>query len=558
MSRPGLESIINSSRSGERVPRSLSRRSFMALSGTSAAALAFNLPDVASAGTRAGRFQDYPFSLGVASGDPLPDSVVLWTRLAPEPLSSSGGMGDARVPVQWQVAEDENFAQVVRSGIAMAHREVVHSVHVDVKGLSPGREYFYRFKAGREISPVGRTKTAPEPGSTTTTLRFAAAACQAWYDGYYTAYRHLADEDLDFVLHLGDYLYEYSVWTRGGRPDVELPDKYDRVTMTLSDYRDRYALYKLDPDLQAAHAAAPWIVSWDDHEVVNNYMGDTDHRGTPPEEFLVRRANAYRAYWEHQPLRVPAPDGPDMRLYRRFTFGDLIEFNVLDFHQYGDAFACGGGVHVDCEERLDPSRTILGDAQETWLLDGLSRSSARWNVLAQQRMMSQLMRETDAGLAIPMTYWDGYQPARDRIFNAFQDFGVSNPISLSGDLHRSVAGELKEDFDDPDSATIGSEYEISSISSGEDGSDIDRFGENIMRSNAHLKFYNSQRGYVRFTATSDEWRADYRIVPYVREEDAPVSTRASLLTEDGRPGVEIIDENEPQGTLYGLEEDPAD
>lgn len=543
MFRPGLRTMANSSRGGEQLRREYGRREFVGLSGVSAVALAFGLPDVASERTRtAGPFRNYPFTLGIASGDPLPDSVMLWTRLAPEPFSSTGGMDPARFPVHWQVAEDERFSRVVRAGTALARREFVHSVHVDVRGLRPGREYYYRFRAGREISPVGRTKTAPAPGATPTSFRFAATACQAWYDGYYTAYRHMAGEDIDLVVHLGDYLYEYSAFTRGGRPDADLPDKYDRVTVTLTDYRDRYALYKLDPDIQAAHAVAPWIVTWDDHEVVNNYLGDSDTDGTPPEEFLIRRANAYRAYWEHQPLRVPHPVGPDMRLYRRFAFGDLVEFNALDTHQYADDLACGDAVTVDCPERHDPSRTFLGEAQEAWLLDGLARSSARWNVLAQQVMMSQLARETSDGVALPMIYWDGYTAARDRLFTGLAERNVANPISLSGDLHHSVAADLKEDFDDPDSATIGTEFEVSSMSSGGDGSDMSSFGENLLRSNPHLKFYNRQRGYIRFTATPDTLQADYRIVPYVSERGAPISTRASLLTENGHPGVQVINE----------------
>lgn len=542
MFRPGLRSITNTSRGGENLRHDLSRRHFVELSGASAIALAFGLPDVASERTKpAGPFRAYPFTLGVASGDPLPDAVVLWTRLAPEPLSSTGGMDPARFPVHWQVAEDDRFSRVVRHGTALARREFAHSVHVDVKGLLPGRDYYYRFRAGREISPVGRTRTAPSPHSMPDRVRFAAAACQAWYDGFYTAYGHLAEEDIDVVVHLGDYLYEYSASTRGGRPGVVLPDKYNRVTTTLTDYRDRYALYKLDPQLQAAHAAAPWILTWDDHEVVDDYMGDSDTVGTPAEEFLIRRANAYRAYWEHQPLRVPPPVGPDMRLYRKFTFGRLVEFNMLDYHQYADPMACGGGVVVDCPEALDPARQVLGRQQEEWLFDGLARSRATWNVLGQQRMMAQLRRQTAAGPAVPMSYWDGYKPARQRIFTALTERDVANPISLSGDLHRSLAAELRPDFDNPDTPAIATEFEIASISSGRDGVDLDPFGENILTSNPHVKFYNSQRGYVRFTATQDTWQADYRVVPFVLEPGAPVSTRATLVTENGRPGVNVIE-----------------
>jgi alkaline phosphatase D len=526
----------------------LGRRRFLEYSGIGALALAFGPLDYApSTQTREpGRFRGYPFSLGVASGDPLPDSVVLWTRLAPEPLASLGGMDQYPVPVRWQVAEDPQFGQVVRAGVATARPEYAHSVHVDVRGLRPGREYFYRFSTGNEISPTGRTKTAPAPGAAVPEFRFGMVSCQAWFDGYYTAYRHLAEEDLDLVVHLGDYLYEYGVQTNGGRPDVQLPDKFFTQTIHLSDYRDRYALYKLDPDLQAAHAAAPWIVTWDDHEVVNNYAGP--HH--PSEDFLVRRANAYRAYWEHMPLRPLAPTGPDLTLYRRFSFGRLLEFSVLDTRQYRSDQACGDGQRTDCAERLDPARTMLGDTQEAWLLDGLAQSSVTWNVLAQQLMLAQVDFTSAPGQSFSMDLWDGYKPARDRLLTGLVERRVRNPIVLSGDFHRSMAADVKLNFDDPASPTIASEFLGSSITSGMDGADMDTYGTEFLAANQHIRFYNGQRGYLTFDVTPETWNASYRVVPYVRERGAPVFTRATFTVENGKPGVEEAGLSALRGKSY--------
>jgi alkaline phosphatase D len=528
------------------------RRQFVGYFGLGALALAFGpLATQPSTRTRdVSGFSNYPFSLGVASGDPLRDSVVLWTRLAPEPLASLGGMDQHRVPVQWQVAEDPRFRRVVRDGTATARPEYVHSVHVDVRGLRPDREYYYRFRAGNEISPTGRTKTAPSASAFVNDFKFAMVSCQAWFDGYYTAYRHLAEEDLDVILHLGDYLYEYGVGTNGGRPDATLPDKYFSPTVYLSEYRDRYALYKLDPDLQAAHAAAPWILTWDDHEVVDNYA-NLAHPSAPPDDFLVRRANAYRAYWEHMPLRPLEPVGPDMPIYRRFTFGQLLEFSVLDTRQYRSDQGCGDGQRTDCVDRLDPARTLLGDQQESWLLDGLGQSRTTWNVLAQQIMLSQIdFSNTLPGQQFSMDLWDGYKPAKERVLTGLVERQVRNPIVLSGDFHRSMAANVKQNFDDPASPTIATEFLGSSISSGLDGADMDEFGTQFLAANDHIKFYNGQRGYVRFSVTPETWNADYRVVPYVRQRGSEVFTRASFAVQAGVPGLQNTGENPVRGLSY--------
>ena len=242
----------------------MDRRTFVKLTGLSAAALVFGTEPFARNVPNQHRFSDYPFSLGVASGDPAPDGVVLWTRLAPDPLNG-GGLPDREIPVRWQVASDENFRQIVRHGTGLARPELAHSMHVEVGGLEPAREYFYRFMAGPEQSPTGRTRTAPAAGASVSGLTFAFASCQQYEHGYFTAYRRMSEEDLDLVVHLGDYIYEY------GPGEDDAPDgnvrAHDRRVSTLQDFRDRYALYRMDEDLQAAHAAFPWIVTPDDHEV---------------------------------------------------------------------------------------------------------------------------------------------------------------------------------------------------------------------------------------------------------------------------------------------------
>jgi alkaline phosphatase D len=395
-SRPRGVSILAPHRP---VPAGLSRRGLLA----SALSLALTPVPASASTTRAPKAD--PFRLGVASGDPLPDSVVLWTRLAPEPYEPMGGLPFAGFPVQWQLAADEGFTQLVQDGTATAQPEYGHSVHIDVRGLRPGREYFYRFRSGEHLSPTGRTRTAPDPASSPARLRFAFASCQAYGDGYYTAYRHLAAEDIDVLFFLGDYIYETAINSVGGnRHDAKLalPDVFELATDTLDLYRMRYALHRTDPDLQAAHAAVPWVLTWDDHEVQDNYAGAASRFPVPTADFLVQRANAYRAYWENQPLRRPQrPSGAGARLYRRLRFGDLAEAHVLDTRQYRSDQACGDGLRAGCGERDDPDRTILGAAQRDWLLNGLAAAGTRWNIVAQQVMMAECSTWTSGTVTRP-------------------------------------------------------------------------------------------------------------------------------------------------------------
>lgn len=506
----------------------MSRRRFMGLGATGALGLAFG--DVASlspGATGATRFDSDPFSLGVASGDPSPGGVVLWTRLAPDPLNG-GGMPERAVPVRWEVAEDDRFKKVAARGRKLARPELAHSVHVEVDGLRPGREYFYRFKAGSEISPVGRTKTAP-PVSAMTPIRFAFASCQHYEHGFYTAYRHLAREDLDVVFHLGDYIYEF------GPGEYRTPSGVARAyttpePTTLAGYRNRFAEHRSDPDLQAAHRAFPWVVTWDDHEVQDNYAGDTCG-AVDREAFRRRRAAAYQVYYEHMPLgHESRPRRSEMRLYRRIDYGRLVSFNVLDTRQYRDDQS-----KIGSPGWTSPRRSMMGDAQERWLTESLRRSDARWNVLAQQIFFARRDGKPGPQERLMTDAWDGYPAARDRVTAALAH--ASNPIVLSGDVHSNWANDLLADYREPDSKVVGTEFVGTSISSGGDGADTRGYAGEIMAENRHVKFFNSQRGYVRCRVTEQEWQTDYRVVPYVSRRGAGVSTRATFPVLDGSPGV---------------------
>nr|WP_245599921.1 alkaline phosphatase D family protein [Paenibacillus harenae] len=483
------------------------------------------------------KFTAYPFTLGVASGDPWPDSVVLWTRLAPDPLNG-GGMSGSDVPVKWEVASDENFRKVVRQGAGFARAQLGHSVHVEVDRLEPNQVYYYRFQAGKEVSPTGRTKTLPAYGSHVSKMTFAFASCQNYPQGYYTSYRHMAAEELDLVFHLGDYIYEGP----GPAPTTSSPRYHNGPEIfTLEDYRNRYALYKSDSDLQAAHANFPWVVSMDDHEVENNHAGLIPEANQPIEPFLVRKAAAFQAYYENMPLRSSSlPSGFTMQLYRQFIYGDLANFQVLDTRQFRDDQASGDGRKPPTPESASEDRSIIGEEQEKWLLSGLDQSIAQWNIIPQQVFFCERDFMIGTGDEFSMDAWDGYSANRDRILNFAKQKGLSNLVVLTGDVHSNWAADIKADFNNPDSEILGAEFVGTSITSGGDGYDITDAQINILTENPHIKFYNNQRGYVRCTATPESFQADYRIVPYVSRPGAPITTRASFLMEKGKPGLQKI------------------
>ncbi len=523
----------------------IDRRTFVKLTGASAAALVFGYGPFTDEVWSKPRFTDYPFKLGIASGDPLPDGVVLWTRLAPDPLNG-GGMPEKKVPVQWQVATDEGFANVVREGMEFAYPELAHSVHVEVDGLNPASEYFYRFKAGPERSPVGRTKTAPALGAGLAEMTFAFVSCQMYEHGYYTAYRNMAEQErVDLVVHLGDYIYEYGpnqyVANSGNVRMHSGPEVW-----SLSDYRNRHGQYKTDEDLQAAHAAFPFVVTWDDHEVENNYADEIPEGNQSVAAFVQRRAAAYQAYYEHMPLRRSSvPTGPDMLLYRRLAYGNLAEFNVMDTRQYRDDQA--GSTARPNQASLDPARTLTGGPQERWLLDGLAGSGSTWNVLAQQVFFAQRDYDFGPGKRVAMDAWDGYIGSRNRISNFILERDVQNPVVLTGDVHNNWACDLKANYDDQSSETFGVEFVGAAVTSGGDGADTSEGQQALVANNPHIKFFQGQRGYVRCTLTPEYWRTDYRVHPYISRPGAPVYTRASFITEAGNPGLVPIDVNDVRG-----------
>ena len=471
-----------------------------------------------------------PFTLGVCSGDPTPDGIVLWTRLALDPLNG-GGMPSRRIEVQWQIASDDRLAHVVRSGRTFALPEWGHSVHVEVSGLEPHRWYWYQFRVGNELSPLGRTRTFPREQTPVDRLRFAIASCQHYETGLFTAYKHMTDEDLDFVLHLGDYIYE-----NPGR-DNFVRKHVGGELMTVDDYRNRYAQYRGDPTLQAAHALFPFLVVWDDHEVDNNYAGLYQEAGAPVEQFALRRAAGYKAFYEHMPLRRSSiPRGALLQLYRPFTYGTLANFSMLDTRQYRTDQPCGDNVQTVCPAVDDPRATLLGAPQEKWLIDRLTRSRAGWNLLAQQIPMAKLDRFPGPERRYSMDKWDGYEQSRVRMLRFLGERKPSNPVTLAGDVHNNWVNDIRLNLEDENSPIVATEFVATSITSGGDGSDMSPLMKAMVSENPCVRFANDQRGYVRVDLKPKELRADFRVVEFVSRPDAPVRTRASFVVEDGHPG----------------------
>ena len=515
------------------------------------------IPAFASAGSE---LRTDPFTLGVASGDPDEQGVVLWTRLAVDPHAEDGmgGMPNRVVPVHWELASDERFRHVVQRGTVLAVPAWGHSVHIEASGLRPGAEYWYRFKTGRFVSPVGRTRTAPSLRSMPESLAMAFVSCSQYEHGYFTAYKRLAEDEPELVLHLGDYQYEYKagVYTI---PGGNIRDHEGPETETLADYRHRHAQYKTDPDLQLAHSVAPWVVVFDDHEVDNNWAGMTPEKPEIPQpNFAERRKAAFRAYYENMPLRrTSVPKGYDIQIFRRVQWGRLATFHMLDTRQFRDDQACGDGYQT-CAAADDPARSITGGDQEAWLLDGFRESTARWDVLGQQVFFAQ--RDNTAGPVkkTSMDAWDGYTASRKRITQGWVDAGVRNPVVLTGDVHAHWASDLKLDYDDPTGKTVGSELVCSSITSGGNGADSNPADHSMLKINPHLKFYNNQRGYVNTRITRDELTADFRVVPIVSVPDQAVHTKATFVVEDRVPGVQQTFLRPVEPALRSSGEPPTD
>jgi len=527
--------------------RRISRRHFTRMA---AAAGALTVLPFGSA-TAQMRFTSPPFQLGVASGDPAADGFVIWTRLAPEPFDTAY-LGQTIFEVSWEVAEDSSFARIVKQGLAWARPHLAHAVHVEVTGLQPGQEYFYRFRLGRYESAVGRALTCPAVDAATAAMNFAFASCAHYEQGFFSAYRHMAEDRPDLILMLGDYIYE-DAW---GERRVRQFDRLEAVT--LDDYRHRYTQHRTDPDLQAAHAACPWLVTWDDHEVDNDYVGLTSEHelcgGEPVRAaFPARRAAAYQAWFEHMPVR-PSRLQPGMaiRIYGSLDWGTLARFYVLDTRQYRSVQVCpnlptvarcdfekgrkilfggaGGASFIDpnessCKAALaDSSRTVLGPEQERWLDDALAGSRAAWNVIAQNVMMMTLAEGTVESPRFYSDAWAGYPPARERLFAALLRHRTPNPVVLTGDIHSFWVNELANAAGRP----VGVELVTSSIAT----TTYDKSA--TLPLNPAAKFHDGKHnGYVRCELSRQRLRTD---IVAIDDREDPCSGRSVLATFETRAG----------------------
>ena len=532
-------------RASERRNSSIDRRQLIGALGAGCVGLMAAPAVIGQALAQARRWPADPFSLGVASGAPRPDGFVLWTRLAPDPLSANpatpGGMTGADVPVAYEIAGDEAMRDIVRRGVADAPAAYAWSVHADVFGLQPGRPYWYRFLSGDAASPAGRAMTAVAAGMPVDRMRFGFVSCSHYEFGYFSAYRHLADENPDMVLFLGDYIYEAA---QQGRVRTH-SDGIEAAT--LPTYRNRYAQYRLDADLARIHAQAPSLITWDDHEVSNDYADKWSQYYDDPELFLRRRAAAYQAFYEHMPVRpiLSRPDGPVMRIYDRFTFGELLEISMIDGRQYRSRPACYGPPdrlrgHLEtdtaCPERRADGRTMLGYAQENWLGLGLAQSKAKWNVIAQDVLMAQLRQKMpDGDFGFWTDDWDGFPASRRRLLQRVAQTRASNPVVIGGDIHAFLANDLRVDFDDLNSPVVATEFVGTSISS--QGPPYQVIAD-VLPDNPHVRFFESRkRGYVSVDVDTRQMTTKLRVISDVTDPKAGVSTLKTFAVENGRPGV---------------------
>ncbi|WP_324197571.1 alkaline phosphatase D family protein [Nocardia abscessus] len=528
------------------VPR-FARRTLLA--GTAAAATA---TAVLGAGRAAAATQ--VFRHGVASGDPLPDGVILWTRVTVSDDATPGsGSGDPAT-VRWEIAADDRFASLAASGTATAAADSDHTVKVDVSGLAPGVEYFYRFSALGETSPVGRTKTAPATTDTPDRLRFGVVSCSNWEAGYFGAYRHLAARtDLDAIVHLGDYIYEYGRGKYGGRNGTVRPHEPADEIVSLADYRIRHAQYKTDPDLLGLHATLPFICTWDDHESADNSWsgGANNHDPAAEGDWTDRRAASARAYLEWMPVRASG-SGADARIYRRLRFGTLAELAMLDLRSYRDREAKPG---ANWRETDDPARTLTGKAQMEWLTAGLASAPVRWKLVGNSVMIAPLafpplepattaaitstVGVPQAGPSLNGDQWDGYTADRARLFRTILDQQISDVLFLTGDIHSSWAADLPVDAAHyPGGPTAGAEFVVPSVTSTSIG-DLLRansapLAASLATVNRHLRYVElDSHGYGVLEVTTDQAQMDWYYLLNVADPNSGVRHGASFAVRSG-------------------------
>ncbi|AZZ81991.1 alkaline phosphatase D family protein [Gordonia alkanivorans] len=457
------------------------RRTFLR-TGAVVTGAALTLPAVAESGSAQAAPRNV-FAHGVASGDPLPDAVILWTRITQSPASTPGSGVGQPCSVRWEIARDAGFGAIVGSGVEQTSAEKDFTVKVDATGLSPRTTYHYRFTvtsgpAAGAASPVGHTRTAPATGADVARVRFGVVSCANWEAGYFSAYRHLNNQpDLDAVVHLGDYYYEYQTGRYTGKTGaVRIHDPRHEIR-TLRDYRTRHGQYKTDPDLTALHRSTPFICIWDDHESSNDSWRDGAENHQPGEgSWIVRRSAALRAYSEWMPIR-PGVDPQGRHLYRRLRFGKLLELSMLDLRSYRDLQVDAVSSRID-----DPARTMMGRAQMSWLTNGLASSETRWRIVGNPVMITpvlippldpqttgavtELLGVPREGIPYNADQWDGYAADRRRLLDSITSNGVDNVVFITGDIHSSWACDIPVDVANyPGAGTIATELVGTSVTS---------------------------------------------------------------------------------------------
>ena len=512
----------------------IGRRSLIVGAAATVASLRLQAAGLAlPAAARTAALDGDPFTLGCATGDPTSTGFIAWTRLAPDP-TNGGGMAPDPVAVTWEVASDAGFASVVRSGSATAVADLAHTVHVDVDGLEPDSQWGVRFSADGVDSPVARGRTLPASG--TAPLRFGFVSCQHYASGYYTALRGLAAEEVDLWLHLGDYIYENAA-------TGPVRSQGTAEIITLDDYRNRYGVYKTDPDLQAAHHAAPMVAVWDDHEVDNNYAGDVGQDGQTTEQIRARRSAGYRAWFEHIPIRLDIPAGPggrpapegtgvrgnEVRIYRRFSWGNLATFHMLDGRQYRDPAPCDGAI-TDCPDRVGSGRTMLGANQTAWLGDGLETSGSAWDVVGQQTVFAPM----PFGPFFNLDQWDGYPESRQEVWEMLRR--RPNPVICTGDIHAAGVAHLHHDLEDVTSPRIGTELVGTSVASTFPADLVDA-AEGLVRPLPWVEYVNARkRGYTVVDLSADKLVATYKVVSDATIPDGTISVAHVTEVEARTPG----------------------
>ncbi|MFE3325713.1 alkaline phosphatase D family protein [Streptomyces sp. NPDC059176] len=544
-----------------RVRTTASRRSVVKAAAATALAGSVMAGTISSSSASAAE-QAPAFLHGVASGDPLPDGVLLWTRVTPSPDAVPGSGRGPATEVNWEVAEDKGFSRIVAGGQTTATAANDHTVKVDVRGLHPSTAYYFRFSSGTALSPVGRTRTAPAVEASASGVRFGVVSCANWENGYFSAYRHLAARaDLDAVLHLGDYIYEYGTGRIPEAKYVVRQHEPKHEILTLADYRTRHGTYKTDTDLQAMHAAHPVIAIWDDHEIANNAWSGGAENHTPGTEgdYATRAAAAKQAYFEWMPVRT-ATEGT---VYRRLRFGKLADLHLLDLRSFRSEQVKVGSSKVD-----DPDRTITGRAQLDWLKSGLAASDAAWKLVGTSVMISpvafgslpayllgplaELLGLPKEGLAVNVDQWDGYTDDRKELLHHLTDRGIKNTVFLTGDIHTAWANDVPVTAATyPLSQSAATEFVVASVTT--DNLDdilhvppgtVSLLAQGAVKlANRHVKWVDmDHHGYGVLDVTAERTQMDYYTLSDRTKQDATSTWARSYRTLNGTQKVEKVNQ----------------